>query len=349
MIKERDSGIDLLRIICIFYVVVGHYFSAEPITVVGQVLLRYKYISVPVFMILAFYYTDYAYISRDINKSLKRILRILIPHVFWALFYTLCYWMVDRAYGYSLHIHKGIKGLIAMLVMGSRVNTAAWYMVDLLIITVVVIVLFNRLSEKTALVVMIVAFLASYALQYSEIWFEFVGRRFTNTIFYWTVGRIPEMVPLASVGILLRYLKVREKVFALPTYVKTCFGIVGLIVIWGFLFRWKYIESLYLENDFMYGGVDKAIIATLSVIVFLGFSMKHVWRTVKHIIERLAKYTLTVYFLHNMVGTLLACLGIFDIIGVKEGTLLGCFLIYVICILFAVLLDRIPVSKAVIT
>ncbi len=66
-----------------------------------RLLFEYGGAAVPVFMIMAFIFTDIESISKDRNRILKRLKRLLVPYCFWNVAYYIVYYTID-------HINKEI-------------------------------------------------------------------------------------------------------------------------------------------------------------------------------------------------------------------------------------------------
>ena len=89
---KLNVGISLLRIWMIFEVMIIHFSfdwcrvnAEEDMTV--RVLQRYEYVAVPVFILLAFMLSDYKGMAADRISFRKRMYRLLLPNIFWAVVY----------------------------------------------------------------------------------------------------------------------------------------------------------------------------------------------------------------------------------------------------------------------
>ena len=141
-------------------------------------------------------------ISKDTARCKKRVVRLLVPHVFWVMAYFVVYWLLDMSFGYTLGLHHGIKGLVAALLTGNALNTAMWFQVDLIIITTAFILCYRLFGKKSDLILGIVSAVCICA-EYLGIWYNAVSGLLYGNVFYWTVGRLVEMIPMAYAGIML--------------------------------------------------------------------------------------------------------------------------------------------------
>lgn len=77
-LKEYNTGISILKLALSFGVVLCHFYYAEGI--LGFLMI----IAVPSFMFISFYLTYQLLGQKDSRKFLKRVERLLIPHLFWG-------------------------------------------------------------------------------------------------------------------------------------------------------------------------------------------------------------------------------------------------------------------------
>lgn len=342
--KKYNVGIALLRILMCFQVVVDHFYAFEDEGIIKSILDFYSSLAVPVFVILAFVYLDIDSICSDKDSFLKRMYRLVVPHIIWAFVYFVLYWLLDFVHGYSLGIHRGIKGLLSLIITGSALNPAAWFMVDLIIVTIMFAAIYRICGAKRGFAILLFLMVLSWALQYSGLWHSAINMLFTGTPFYWTVGRIIEVIPFAVGGLLIRK-------YNLMNYIQESQGIrritiilVSIVCIVLLFCLRNYTE---IENDFMYSGVPRAIKATFTIVVFGAMNFKPFGEKIESAIVKISKHTMAVFFMHNMIGTVLLKTAVFaKIMEAYRGTIFICVIIFAISMAIALIMYRIP-SKTV--
>ncbi len=340
-----NIGIALLRIIMTYEVVLCHFYSFDRASGFSKIASAYKNIAVPVFMILAFCFTDIKVLSSDNGKIKKRLERLLVPHLVWSFMYFVIYWVVDRINNYSLGIHRGIKGFIGMLFTGNMLNPAAWFMVDLIIITVFFLIIYRLLGERRAEVLLVILFFITIFLQYSGLWFGFIGRVLDRNVLYWPVGRLLEMMPLAIAGIALNKVDLLGRIKIMSGVYRAVLMLVSAGALY-IMIRASGKGFLHLGNDFMYGGVDRMIISLLTIIVFGCISFENAPVMIYEFIVKLSKHTLAVYYMHNMIGVIIFKAGSISFLKMESDTAIASLIICAICFGIASFAYRIP-SKIV--
>ena len=88
--SEYNIGFCFLRIWMSFEVILVHFWYVPSIDYVPWYLFPFAYmrmLAVPLFMMLSFFLLERTFIARDCNKFKKRIVRLLVPHIGWAVIY----------------------------------------------------------------------------------------------------------------------------------------------------------------------------------------------------------------------------------------------------------------------
>ena len=158
--KELNYGIALLRIIMCFEVIMCHFDEEVPIGAYDLLRLS-KDLAVPCFMIISFYYMSKTNMSNSEIVS-SRLRRLLLPHIGWSLIYFLYYFIIASLTGGS--VIKLVLNLILQIGFGHALNTAMWFQVDLILITIlyIMVIRFSFPLQKTITVSAIIALLVQY-------------------------------------------------------------------------------------------------------------------------------------------------------------------------------------------
>ena len=343
--KEYDYGMAVLRIWMCFEVVIDHFYNrnlagegSQFNSVLMSTLLSYVKVAVPVFMLSSFYLTDIGRISGSTDLIRRRFYRLILPHVFWAVVYYSVYRVLD--WKYNLQLEHGLKDLILQILLGHCINQSTWFQVVLIILTALFIVLYRRYLDKSVVVMVIAVFFAVF-MQYSEMNVDFLEFIFVERLKMgfvpYTIGRFLEMVPYAVIGVLIRRFGVVEKL----TNVKTSF-IVGLFITLFLLLRYPVFQSI--ERQYGYAGLNSITLCAVSFLLFSLLPFGKISTGIKSIIKGVSKYTMAVYFSHRLIGTLLYNSRAYSRLGIEKGSFLECMLIFWLCVVIALIINRIPIK-----
>ena len=81
--KEKDIniGVNILRVLCSFLVIVVHFGSGE----IFHFAMKYYDFCLPSFFFMAFYFSYRAFSSRNVEKIKERFLKLFYPYFFWPI------------------------------------------------------------------------------------------------------------------------------------------------------------------------------------------------------------------------------------------------------------------------
>ena len=192
-----------------FEVITNHYFDHSVVgrNVISNALIHtiivFGGIATPLFMIMAFYFTDIVNLACDKVRIWRRLQRLIIPHLFWSISYFAVYYVVDKAWDFELE--HGIKDLGLQLLLGHCLNQSEWFQVDLIIITVLFATLFKYLKPKWGGIILLLGSFAAIVMQYSDLnvyVLEYIFiRKMHSELVPYTIGRFAEMFPYAAIGV----------------------------------------------------------------------------------------------------------------------------------------------------
>lgn len=356
--KKYNVGISLLRLWMCYEVLIDHFASAwnrnnAETSVISWILSKYEFISVPIFILLAFALSDYVKMSVDSSSMKKRFYRLIIPTVFWGVTYWIVLSIYDFAYGKE-NIH-GISDLIWQIVFGHAYNRTLWFQADLIFLTTIVILLFKLLKNKTYIVLLFFSAISLY-LQYSGINAEmfadvnwpqtFLGGYFYCDYVMHTTGRFVELMPYTFIGLLIynsRVLIKDKENNKKPFELSNIPFMIGSIIIVLLLLN---SEMFVFPPGYMYGGLYSICMAIATICVFNYLPFDCLPERVKRVINKLAKHTMAVYFMHILVNKII-CKAVEELLHIdiyeELNPLLCCLIIYVICFVIAVSLSHIRV------
>lgn len=347
MTDNKDTAynynIALMKAFFSFCVVLVHYWvpdngSAFPMMVFRNVID----VSAPVFFIISFFLTADFLRHNTFNSIKKRMLRLYIPHVFWAFTYFFGYLaaiellrkyysMADFLYNTEF-INK--KSLLWQILLGSDVFLCPqfWYQFVLILLTVISIIIY-RISPKNGTKIMIALAAAALVLQYSGINHSiFVYKRYEIR---YSLGRIAESIPYAVIGILLHGSR------TLDFLKKNVFIVLFTCPVLLILFTFISTKLNTTPEGFGYSGVQMILVSVICFVFFNSLPLERAGIMVKKALKLLSKYSFGLFCIHMGVGRLLEGV-VFFRFNIKWGSFTECILIYLVSLILAYLIGRIP-------
>ena len=336
--KKINVGISLLRIWMCFEVILCHfkYWDNEPILFPYNYLKSFQNLAVPTFMLLAFILTDINKFSKDENKIKNRYYRLVLPQVFWTIIYFLLYYILD--YFLNTKLENGIKDFFFQLILGHSINKALWFQINLIWLTTLFIFVFKKFKKEKAIKITLILGVLAIFLEYSNINYAVFNVYIKlpsniETYIIYPLGRFIEVLPYAVVGILINQYKLLDKLKKYKTYI-ILISIIVLIVL-----PLKE-NNLLIPLGYQYQGILKIIISICLLCTFYYMSFDKINEKVKLFINNIAKLTMGVYFIHNLVGTLIFQTNILK----YTGSLKDSILIYIISLTIVFILSKVPIK-----
>ncbi len=304
-------------------------------------LYKYEYIGVPVFIFLAFALSDYKEMSVDIKRLRKRMYRLLVPNVFWAVVYFLILSALGIVYHEQL-VH-GVSDLFWQLLFGHVYNRSLWFQTVLILSTLIVIVLYRFLKDKAFIALFLISVLSLF-LQYSGVngvMFDLIpwpsnvlGGYFSGGYVMYTLGRGIELLPYVFLGTIVGRLGLLQKLINYRWYALMVSFCITILVLSQQIFT--------VPSGFMYGGLGNMTLAISLIVFFWYLPLEKLPDVLKKGINILAGYTMAVYFMHQLIKwiyVLVFRIPVFEIFN----PFLGCAIIYFSCIVIAFLLSHIRI------
>ena len=320
-----------------FEVVLCHFVRWDTVGKICWGFRQYSLLAVPIFVIMAFMLSDVKRMALSKKVFINRMIRLVLPYVLWTFAYYIFFWGLSF-WGISVEYKLDLIGLIASFLTGNYYNTALWFQVDLIVITCLLVLLSILFGNKDV-VAYSMTFGFSLILQYSGVWYRLVNGILYGNVFYWTVGRFVELLPMACFGVCLFRLNITKKIVSLNVLVK-----MATIIILFVLLALLLIHNPYFENgeNFMYGGVEKIIEGALTIVILYSISYSFVPQCIKCALVYISQYSVGVYFVHNMIGELFDVIGFYRSIGVDNGSFESCVLVFLASIIISIGIGSIP-------
>lgn len=337
-VKESryNYGVALLRTILAFLVVILHVVAREDNpSALANLLLTLSFVAVPIFMMLAFYYSAKVFESRNVLKEKlpARLKRILIPYVFWPIGTYTLYLILDFVFGTSLN--EAPSELLWNYVIGGWGPAAElWFQWVLFFLTVffaIVVGLWNKESKSIKCIVV-------FALSVICIVMEYTGTNYSffmgiNERFSFVLGRFIEMLPFAGVGYLLYQWDLLEKCknHAIISMFSSLV-IIGCALV---------LPVFPMVEGFGYQGLRLMLLAIGMLIFFYSSPWEKMPEVICRLVKFLGGYAMGVYLTHYMVYCLLKQL-FFASTGVKIDSLLYSLIVWGLSMVLSIAISKIP-------
>lgn len=281
--KERDSGIELLRILLIFFVVILHYNNGEIggalkyttgiNKVIAQFLEALSICAVNTFVMISGYF-----LVNSFNRKIKKILKLFLQVIVYGIFMYLA--------GVMLNVVD--FQLISFLAKFVPQN----YYVTLYCVLLICSLFFNILlrninKEWLNILILVLVCLFSIWPTVVDILQEILGRSLIGISPISAFGNDEgyTLIQFSLMYFLGAYVRVNKELFTNKRYMYVFIYIISAIAIWGmsFIFQsaWNYCNFLVVIESFAL------------FIIFMNLDIQN------SIINRAAKHVFGVYILHT--------------------------------------------------
>ena len=246
--------------------------------------------AVPIFMIISFYYSEFLFVSRNSLSFRNRIIRLLVPHIGWALIYWLYYFLVYRT---------PVTELFWQLLTGHStvLNPTMWFQIELILYTLFFFFLFYFFENRTAVLTVISASILSLILEFSGINYSLFHE--LRPELSYPLGRLVELFPFAALGFLLHYFGIFDKLRKHR---------IGVLLLCLPLLLLPYIYRFPRTEGFGYSGLMVMYMPTVITIFICMLPLNELPIGYKKIAVIISSYTLGIYCSHRLIATILATL-----------------------------------------
>lgn len=332
--KRIDIGINLLRMWMALEVILLHRCDWSGYDgCFFQFLKSCELFSVPVFVIISFYLSEKVFSSRDDERFMKRLIRILIPQVGWAVICWIVYVLTDIVFMHELS--HGLGDLFWAIISGCRqsVNPSTWFQMVLLLLTVIYYGLFKMFRDDKVWYAVIASFFLALAVQASGFWYRlFEGSPYELNN---TIGRIFEIMPYAALGLYLRHDEAKEKLLK-SRYVNMAF--LMALFAGGFFLPFPTFDGFF-------AGIYPIYMATWIFMFFLLLPLDQIGDGTYGLLKNASRFTLGIYCAHRIVFGILDI--IYDILHLSVPSFSKCLLTYLACYVMSYVMSKMRLGKLV--
>ena len=323
-IKEKftfDIGLAVLRPILSFFVIFTHCYDHN--SAYGKwkeimIKANYFWFHVPTFFIISFYFTCKTLISSNYKKKFERLQRLFIPYFLWPIIVFL---LNKLLLVYSIAKEDiTFSKLKFQLLYGTGENGMGilWFQWNLIFITllfILIIFIFKKNYNFILIIIIITAFI-----------YQYNGKN----KFYFSkkdvLGRILEMIPFAVIGFLISDSEII--IFLKKHRLKTVITCIYLLY---FITNYEVINKVKVLD---YNGIRLFIISICVFITFVMFPSEKIKnKIIIKIIKQITSYTAGIYYIHAKFSSYISNY----IESIKNRTIKGCIIIYLLCYLISFL------------
>lgn len=316
--RQYNYGLALLKIWMCFEVVCCHFGNGNENFVLMNILWKgvvtFRTCAVPCFVIMTFYFASETFSVNSKSAILKRMKRLFLPNLLWAIIYIFAIWIsqdfyVISEFGWS-------KAFILQVLLGHVYNQTMWFQVDLIWLTCFYYVLYKMFGKKEKLLksVLMIIGAISIVLQYSGTNYRIFG--WLPDYSKYTLGRIIEIIPYSVVGLMWKKDSVQQ-------------NSLWDLVLWTFLIVISYyVDKIdILENTFGYAGLGLFLIGYCVTKQFNELNCLKISKKWQMVIKKVSSVTMGCYFMHRLVGNIImyANLNI-----INTSPLIRCIVIFVV-------------------
>ena len=319
---KKVQGFSLLKAFMCFGVILAHFWSSKGYdSLIFLPFREIRTLAAPVFMILSFYFAKSLF-SGDNDSFRRRMKRLLVPHICWAVIYYLFYLVIYRT---------PVTELFWQLCTGhsSILNATMWFQFELILLTVLFYGIFRILKEKKAILCLCILSVICLVLQISGLNYRiFSGLRFELS---YPLGRFAEMLPYACLGLVLRYFDLYSKLKRHPLITMA----VSLV-----LFVLPYFLPFPRCDGFGYAGITLIYACFLAVTFAAVLPLDGIGDPVESFIDTLCRFTPGIYCCHRLIFAIVSLCFPGTLFF---HTLFGCVVIYLLSYLFCLILSLLPI------
>lgn len=309
---SRNEGIELLRVLLCFWVIVFHYLKNSNQTII---FIKSKKYHVPCFFFISFYFLYPIIRTKNIDKMKLRLERLLIPYIIWPIIILVLYdslYLIFRTNEFNRIIN--LYDLKIQIIVGRRYMAHLWFIFNLLFYSIFFFIICFLVKTESFVFCLQVFSLISYLFQYSRFNY-FYFDKFKMSIRL-SIGYFVETMPFASSAFLLSSADILEKLIKHRMKIY----IISFILIY-LIIKYNVFNDLV---GYTYRGIENNLASLIIFILFLLIPFEYLKSKVfKSFFLIFSKFTQGIYCLHILVIYIISL-----VINKKYGNLIHCFIVY---------------------
>ena len=316
---EINIGIQLLRVICCFLVILCHFYGFYQL----KFLINKHQYYMMIFFVLSFYFSYKNIVSKKIMKIKERFKRILIPYIIWPVLFFIKDKLNHYLCGNKELYH--FKQLYYQLLIGCGIYGIFWFLFNLLLLSVFFTLIIFIFKKKYTLVLFIIC-VCDYFWYYSNNTINQFFNQFKAIPVHHSIKQIFFYYIFVFSGF---YFASKNLLGRLYKYRIISIIFSGFIVLIFINYYYVFTEQML----YFYRGIINNIFVLNCIILFAMIPFdKFKNKKAIIILQKITSHTGGIYYLHVQIGNLLA---IFFYLN-KSRSFLGCLLIYLFCYLICI-------------
>lgn len=312
--KNLNSGIDILKVILTFLILVYHLINQNLLdNKTKKILIEIVPFYFSTSLVIFFYFSYNIFSFRNISQIKLRFLRIIIPYIFWPLIFSVLHII---SYDKRIKMNNLLRDLYIQLIIGRRIYFVFWFQFNLIIICFIISIIILTF-KKSFLYIFQIMLIFAYIFEYFGISKKILENY--NEDIKGSIGRTFKMILFALTGFLLSSIKILNnlKNNKMKSIFLSIFTFVLMICIKIYFSEYYFLEGIFL------------ILGSTSLMIFFAFLPlnKITNMSIIFLIKQSTSYTAGVYYLHIRVQKYFKD----SVIMMRDGSLIGCALNYLIC------------------
>lgn len=313
--NHKNLGIEILRMILCYWIITFHYAGMKN-------KLKYKILKtlfhVPTFMLISFYFFYNTFISNDIIKYKKRLIRLLVPYIIWPIIFL----AIVTSSHHFINVKKLLLNLLYQYLTGYKIYKVLWFVGSLIFLEIFFKII-HFLFNKQSLLILKILSIISYLIQYKEI---NINIFYSYPLYLKVVPRITEMMPIALTGLTLKNIDLL-KTIKNDKIKNASFSMIIIFFIYNYNVFGKF-------KGFGFNGIEPNIAGICLFIFFSLIPFNEIKnKIIISSITTATKNTGGIYYLQTIIYTILIKFKYFN-----QRPFYRCFMIYIfgyiICIIF---------------
>jgi hypothetical protein len=305
-------GLQLLRVICCFGVIITHFYKFYNIKFLYN---KHDYY-LRIFFFTAFYFSYSSLSSKNIGRIKERFKRMVIPYIGWPLII----YITDKVnhYLYNVRESYSIKNFYYQILIGCGIYGILWFVFNLIFLSVI-FVLIILLFKKRYIFVMLIICIFIYSVYYSNYANIFLSEYKLVPVHH-SIKPIAQYFVFVFSGYYFAYIKILNKLHKYRILSILCSSL--LIIIY---FKYYFLFSVNVPLSYK-GLVDN--IFTLELFIFFAMipfdkiNNKHLY----NVLIKMTNYTGGVYYLHVIIDNFLKKY----VEANRQRTFIGCLFNYLV-------------------
>ena len=313
-IKKINIGIQLLRTICSFLVVVCHFYNFQHYRIIYNKHIYYLI----TFFYISFYFSYNTLASRNISKIKERFIRMLIPYIGWPLLFYLKD-KLNHYYYKRRDIYK-LKNLYYQIIVGCKIYGIFWFLFNLIFLTLF-FTLIIFMFKKYYMYALFISCIIIYSFFYSN---------YANILIFYKYKKVPchhsirpnlEYFVFTFTGFYLASIRFIHKLYKYR-YISIICSMISLYV------YIKYYTPFFRKVTFFYKGIIRDILVTFFFIIFSMLPFDKINNNyIYTFLNKITSYTGGIYYIHVKAGEISENY----IYLIRIRSFKGCVILYLIC------------------